>query len=242
MTNCVAVANLRTGLRERKKFQIRQKLASAALRLAMERGLDNITIEDITAEADVAPRTFSNYFSSKYEAICAGNGPGSADGASLLARLASEPLWEALTNAVLPDSKPEQPSTRRRWTRSGSCCTHLSIRGEYLKTTCSLQTALAVRRIAERDRHRQRARHAADDLARMPSPPSIRKVALHPIRSAADPVQLLFRPSMLHLALQQLASALGLAPSPSLISGSSRDDPHRRGTLPRSGAPQPFGS
>ncbi len=42
-----------------------------ALRLAVERGLENVTVEDITAEAGVSLRTFGNYFSSKYEAICA---------------------------------------------------------------------------------------------------------------------------------------------------------------------------
>ena len=59
------------GLRERKKLAVRQALGSAALRLAVERGLENVTVEDITAEADVSLRTFGNYFSSKYEAICA---------------------------------------------------------------------------------------------------------------------------------------------------------------------------
>ena len=31
--------------------------------------MENVTVEDITAEADVSLRTFGNYFSSKYEAI-----------------------------------------------------------------------------------------------------------------------------------------------------------------------------
>ena len=38
-----------TGLRERKKLATRKALSDAALRLAIERGLENITIEDITA-------------------------------------------------------------------------------------------------------------------------------------------------------------------------------------------------
>ena len=96
----------RSGLRERKKLAIRRALGSAALRLAMERGLDNVTIEDITAEADVSLRTFGNYFSSKYEAICAlGTDRARRIGAELLAHPAREPLWEAIANAVLAQDR-----------------------------------------------------------------------------------------------------------------------------------------
>ena len=90
------------GLRERKKLATRQALSSAALRLAIERGLDNVTIEDITAEADVALRTFRNYFASKHEAVAAiGADRARRIGMSLLERPAGEPLWQALTHAVL---------------------------------------------------------------------------------------------------------------------------------------------
>ena len=92
----------RGGLRERKKLAVRQALGSAALRLAVERGLENVTVEDITAEADVSLRTFGNYFSSKYEAICAiGTDRARRISATLLARPADEPLWEAMAGAML---------------------------------------------------------------------------------------------------------------------------------------------
>jgi len=50
-------------------MQTRAALADAALRLAAERGLDQITVEEISEAADVSSRTFFNYFGSKDEAI-----------------------------------------------------------------------------------------------------------------------------------------------------------------------------
>ncbi|HWG15604.1 MAG TPA: TetR family transcriptional regulator [Streptosporangiaceae bacterium] len=59
----------RTGLRERKKQATRQALHDAALRLTLERGLEHLTVEDISAAAEVSPRTFFNYFPGKEQAI-----------------------------------------------------------------------------------------------------------------------------------------------------------------------------
>lgn len=90
-----------TGLRERKKAQTRAALASAAMRLALERGVENVTADAIAEAADVSPRTFRNYFSGKEEAIVAElvDGMGYiADG--LRARPAGEPLWESLRHAL----------------------------------------------------------------------------------------------------------------------------------------------
>jgi AcrR family transcriptional regulator len=57
------------GRRDRKKQATRQALRNAALQLVAEQGFANVTIEDITEVADVAPRTFFNYFPSKESAV-----------------------------------------------------------------------------------------------------------------------------------------------------------------------------
>lgn len=58
-----------TGLRERKKAQTRHDIGMAVMLLALERGLDAVTAEDIAASANVSVRTFHNYFGSKEEAL-----------------------------------------------------------------------------------------------------------------------------------------------------------------------------
>ena len=133
------------GLRERKKLAVRQALSSAAVRLAVQRGLENVTIEDITAEADVSVRTFGNYFSSKYEAICAlGTDRARRIGAELLARPADEPLWPALVSCMLAHYEGADRAPDGEWLAGlRLVLTAPAIRGEYLKVTASMQEALA---------------------------------------------------------------------------------------------------
>lgn len=90
------------GLRERKKRVLRGELSLAALRLAKQRGLENVRTEDIVAAVGVSRRTFNNYFANKYEAIVdryLERVQQAAQG--LQARPRGEPLWQALTAAIL---------------------------------------------------------------------------------------------------------------------------------------------
>jgi AcrR family transcriptional regulator len=93
-------------LRERKKQATRRLLRRAALGLVAERGLANVTVEDIAEAAEVSPRTFFNYFPSK-EAVLFGGDPDRA--AVLRERVAThapgEPVITALRAVLARDAE-----------------------------------------------------------------------------------------------------------------------------------------
>ena len=57
------------GLRERKRLATRRSIQVAVLQLLDQRGIDGVTVDEISRMADVSPRTFFNYFASKEEAM-----------------------------------------------------------------------------------------------------------------------------------------------------------------------------
>jgi AcrR family transcriptional regulator len=133
------------GLRERKKLATRRALGIAAMRLAIERGLDNVLVEDIAAQAGVSTRTFNNYFASKHEAICAlAMDRGRLIGATLRERPADEPLWDAITHAVLQQHAPADQAPDKDWIMGVRAVIRSpALRGEYLKSQYVMQHALA---------------------------------------------------------------------------------------------------
>ncbi|MGY1741666.1 MULTISPECIES: TetR/AcrR family transcriptional regulator [unclassified Blastococcus] len=85
------------GRREQKKSATRAAIRDAALRLAVRDGVENVTLEQIAAEADIALRTFFNYFSSKEEAVVAS---AAGDFHRFVAEFRARPREESVLRAL----------------------------------------------------------------------------------------------------------------------------------------------
>jgi AcrR family transcriptional regulator len=133
------------GLRERKKAATRHALGVAAMRLAIERGLDNVLVEDIADAAGVSARTFNNYFASKYEAICAlAYDRAMRIGGALSEQPAGEPIWAAISNAVMSEYATADRALDEEWMAGVRLVTSTpALRGEYLKVQAMTQYSLA---------------------------------------------------------------------------------------------------
>ncbi|MEU6451428.1 TetR/AcrR family transcriptional regulator [Streptomyces sp. NPDC046979] len=153
------------GLRERKKQATREALREAALRLAVERGPDQVRVEDIAEAAGVSPRTYNNYFASREQAIVSAV---TADReARIAAAVAARPggvrLADAVTEAVV-----------EQYTNTGErehevlllITTQTALRDAFLDATAGIETPLAAV-IGERldDAEAQTARVLAASVA-----------------------------------------------------------------------------
>ncbi len=108
------------GLRERKRRATRSAIQGAILDLAALHGYDRVTIEDISAAADISPRTFFNYFPSKDDAVI-GDFPSLAELAATAEFLAAGPrenvlvgLGKLLDAASAALAEERMPDERRR--------------------------------------------------------------------------------------------------------------------------------
>ncbi|MFE9043519.1 TetR/AcrR family transcriptional regulator [Streptomyces sp. NPDC007818] len=90
-----------SGLRERKKRATRAALVEAAVRLAAERGVENVTVDAISAAAGVSTRTFFNYFDSRDEVfVMVGADAGDRVRRAVLAAPPERSPLEALRDAL----------------------------------------------------------------------------------------------------------------------------------------------
>jgi len=85
------------GVRETKRLETERRLSRAAFDLAVERGVDGFTIDDVVAVAGYSRRTFANHFSCKEEAIASSVLQYDTDAQRVLDALdPSTPVVEAL--------------------------------------------------------------------------------------------------------------------------------------------------
>jgi hypothetical protein len=125
---------VRIGLRERKKRETRVALSQAAIRLSVERGWDNVTVEDIAAGHLERTLRIAE---------------------ELRARPATEPLWEAIANAVraqFPSGQEtggESPRDQRWMDGLRLILAEPAVQGEVLKANAAAENELA-KAIADR--------------------------------------------------------------------------------------------
>src|SRR5699024_8973899 len=98
------------GRREQKKLKTHRALKDAALDLALEQGVESLTIEAISEAADVAPRTFFNYFACKEDALVSQAAEAAADLHHMLIQRPSTESPLRAVRAVITQSKSFSPT------------------------------------------------------------------------------------------------------------------------------------
>ena len=107
-------------LRARKKQETRRAIQRAALQLALDGGLENLTIEAIAAAANISQRTFFNYFDSKEDAIVGVRAPRLTEDALETLRESADlgaltRVSRLVTDVVSSTIGPGVDLTRHRW-------------------------------------------------------------------------------------------------------------------------------
>jgi len=162
------------GLRERKKLETRRALAVASRRLAVERGVDGFTIDDVATAANVSPRTFFNYYATKEDAIVGLDPQRLAEmAASLRDRPRHESPIVALRNTLVDSVDDLEANAAGFATRTELVHRYPELMPRHLAATYAIEQALAAA-MAER---------LGVDVAEDPYPTVVVSVAMAALRS-----------------------------------------------------------
>jgi AcrR family transcriptional regulator len=139
----MAAVDEHPGRRERKKLATRRAIASAAVRLAAERGPDAVTVDEISRAADVSPRTFFNYFPTKEDAVLGVDPDRAAEVRDrLLARPEDESPLDTLL-ATLTEASHTLTERAEEWTlRTRLVQEHPSLFPRYVAGFAALESEL----------------------------------------------------------------------------------------------------
>jgi AcrR family transcriptional regulator len=151
------------GLRERKKQATRKALRDAALRLALERGPDNVRVDEIAEGAGVSPRTYNNYFSSREQAIVAA--VTAEREARVAAAVAARPAGTRLAAAII-EAVVEQYTSPNSHDQEvlRLIAVRPALRDAFLDTTTQIEdplTAVIADRIGDEGQHTARVLSAS---------------------------------------------------------------------------------
>lgn len=132
------------GLRERKKEATRQAVHEAALRLTVEHGFDQLTVEAVADAAGISRRTFSNYFAGKEDALLHGDEQQITELVrAVRERPAEEPAWTALRAAMTQFAERVAPPEREWAVRTRLAMRHPSLLARQLANHAALEQDLA---------------------------------------------------------------------------------------------------
>ena len=134
------------GLRERRRRETRQLIHTVALRLVREYGFDKVTVEMISTEAGISPRTFFNYFPTK-EAAVIREAP-QLEGAEVQAFIAAGPapdrrILTELTELLLRDFAAHPPQPDELLASLSIARDHLPVLATMLASFDAFQRSLA---------------------------------------------------------------------------------------------------
>ncbi len=90
------------GWRDRKRRQTAERIAQTGMRLFVDRGFDETTLEEIAQAAGIARRTFFHYFDSKEALLFAYEGKAELGVRTALARMPDDmPPFAAMRAALM---------------------------------------------------------------------------------------------------------------------------------------------